>query len=175
MCEKKSKKHPYELTIKERYGAPKTFEYEMQMFCWSIQMFEYLKNPCSILLNDGIRNSILETSLLHVRNLLEFFTGDRPMKGNLDEDSIRAGYFVDEPHKKGGWWKSSNLSYTQSRKTNINKSLSHLTFKRIKENYKWDDLPKIKEEIEKAYTEFLKLLPQEDRAKWPSSENSGID
>jgi hypothetical protein len=134
-------------------------------------MFECFKSPCSIFLNDSLRSAILETVLLHARNLLEFFTGDQPIIGRLDEDSIRAGHFV----KGSTWWKSSKLSHTKSRKTDINKSLSHLTFKRIKENYKWDDLPKIKGEIEASYIEFLNLLPDEDRAKWPPPENSGMD
>jgi hypothetical protein len=173
MCEKKNKK-PYEPAEDERQGAPRAFGYELQMFLGTVQMLGCLENPCSIFVNKCLQNSILETVLLHARNLLEFFTGGQPLKGNFDEDSIRAGYFISKPqNNQVGWWQSDKLSHTKLRKNDINKSLSHLTFERIKGNYKWDDLLKIKEEIESAYNEFLQLLPDEDRAKWSQWQNYG--
>jgi len=144
----------------EREGAPRAFKYELQMFRWCVQMFECFKNPCSILLNDGIRNSILETALLHTRNLLDFFAGKPSLK-----DDIIATHFVGNPLK---------LPYLESLREDINKSLSHLTYTRIRADYRWE-LPKIKDEIEAAYTEFIKLLPEKDRAKWPSPEGSGTN
>jgi hypothetical protein len=146
----------YKPTEVELNGAPKAFLYEFQMFRSSVQ--NCMQNHSKV---------ALETALLHVRNLFDFFVGGHPTKGSWNEDNICAGYFIDDRYKnKEGWWESSKLLYTLSRKDDINKSLSHLTFSRIKENYKWDDLPKIKEEIETAYTEFIQLLPKEEMGKW---------
>jgi hypothetical protein len=169
MSKSKARYEPSELDLE---GAPRAFHYELQMFRLYMQFLELLRNPYSILFNRCIYNAVLEGVLLHVRNLLEFFTGNQPAKGSFDEDSIRAGHFVGKSNKNQDcWWSSSKLRYTKSRKTDINKSLSHLTFTRIREKYKWDDLPKIRAEIEAAYTEFLQLLPQEDRAEWPAPES----
>jgi len=166
MCRKK-KKQPYKPTKPELDGAPRAFIYELQMLHFSVQLLELFKDQRWVLFNKCIHDAVLEAALLHARNLLEFFTGDRPLKGNLNEDSIRAGYFIKESHKnQKGCWKSDKLSHTKSRKNDINKSLSHLTFKRIKEDYKWDDLPKIKEEIEEAYDEFIQLLPENKQNEW---------
>ena len=156
---------PYRPTINELKGAPRAFIYELQMFLRYVQIFECFKSPCPILLNESLRNAILEAILLHTRNLLDFFIGKQPKQGKLDEDSIRAGYFVN----KECWWQSDKLSYTKSRKNDINQSLSHITFKRIEGKYEWD-LLKIKEEIEAAYNEFLLLLPVKDRVKWSQNQ-----
>lgn len=101
--------------------------------------------------------------MLHARNLLDFFIGVQPMVGNLDEDSIRAGYFVG----KNSWWTSSKLPCLKDRKKDINKSLTHLTYSRIKskQSYQWN-IQEIKKEIDDAYAEFLKLLPEKERGRW---------
>lgn len=168
MCKKKEKKH-YKPTKLELEGAPRAFIYELQMLHFSIQLYELFKDPRSLLFNQYIPNVVLEAALLHARNLLDFFVGGQPKEGNLDKDSIRAGYFVG----KNGWWRSSKLPYLKVRKKDINESLSHLTFSRIKnkDRYHWN-LPKIKKEIDDAYAEFLQLLPQNERGKWQLSKIS---
>lgn len=156
-------KPPYKPTKLELEGAPRALLYELQMFRFSVQR-------CMDL--ELLHNEALETALLHARNLRDFFCDD-----HSTEDNICAGYFVDESHKKEGWWKSSRISYLLQHRTKINKLLSHLTFSRIKKEKddKGWNLKVISEEIEKAYAEFYKLLPQEDGTKWPPPENSGTD
>ncbi|MGD0785032.1 MAG: hypothetical protein ABR969_04390 [Sedimentisphaerales bacterium] len=157
MVSNKNKKQvPFEPTDIELKGSPQAFLYELKMLHSSVQ-------HCVKLCN----NFTLETALLHARNLFEFFTGKHPQKGDLNEDNICAGYFVEKYHKdEKNWWKSSKLQYTQSRIKDINKCLGHLTFSRIEGKYQWNDLPQIMDEIETAYIEFLQMLPEEDRAKW---------
>lgn len=144
----------------ERQGAPGAFRYELQMFRFSTQLCELFKDPHSLLFNKYIHDAVLEAALLHARNLLDFFTGKPSLK-----DDIVASHFVGNP---------LGLPYLESIRNDINKSLSHLTYTRIGAEYKWD-LPKIRDEIEAAYNEFLQLLPQKDRAKWPPPEDSGTD
>jgi hypothetical protein len=153
---------PYQPSDPERQGAPEAFKYEMEIFCYAEG---HLSNA-----QGNLRKAMIECALLHARNLLDFFTGNQPMTGRMDEKSIRAGHFI----KENTWWKSDKLSYLQQRKKDINKSLSHLTYDRIGTEYEWN-LAKIKDEIKASYTELLKLLPEVERSKWPPPENSGTD
>lgn len=157
------RKNFYQPTQSERAGAPRAFIYELNMFHFSVQLCEFFRYPCSTLLNSNIHNVALEAALLHARNLLDFFIGVQPMVGDLDEDSIRAGYFVG----KNSWWTSSKLPRLKDRKKDINKGLSHLTYSRIKnkQRYRWN-MQEIKKEIDDAHAEFLKLLPEKERGKW---------
>lgn len=169
MSQKKHGKQPYEPTNDELSGSPRAFEYELQMFRWCVQMLELSKNLCTVLVNDYLRDSVIEAALLHARDLLDFFTGDQPMKGDLNEDSIRAGHFLREScDNRDGRWEMLDLPRTKSRKSDINKSLSHLTFARVQGHHNWDDLPKIKDEIEVIYSTFLRRLPEGNRGKWPA-------
>ncbi|MBN1973790.1 MAG: hypothetical protein JW787_09140 [Sedimentisphaerales bacterium] len=151
---------PYQPSDFELQGAPDAFKYEMEML--------YFAHGQLLNESGGLHNVMIECTLLHARNLLDFFTGNQPMTGKMDEKSIRAGQYI----KENTWWKSNKLSYLQQRKKDINKALSHLTYDRIGTKYKWD-LEKITDQVEIAYTEFLKLLPDIERSKWPSLENSG--
>ena len=148
----------YEPSDCERKGAPRAFKYELEMLRFAIEEYSRVQ---------GQTNALLECALLHARNLLDFFYRKRPPK----DDDICAGHFVDKSikGKSGNWWRSCNLPYLKSKKTIINKSLSHLTYDRIGAEYKWD-LVKIKDEIEAAYAEFFQLLPQEEQAKWPPAQ-----
>lgn len=150
---------PYQPSEPERQGTPEAFKYEMEMFCYAEGQLSKAQG--------NLRKAMIECALLHARNLLDFFTGNQPMTGRMDEKSIRAGHFI----KENTWWKSDKLSYLQKRKKDINKALSHLTYDRIGAEYEWD-LAKIKDEVEASYIEFVKLLPKEDRTKWPVPEVS---
>jgi len=142
----------YEPSQCERQGAPRAFKYELEMLRFAVVEHSKVQEQS---------NALLESALLHARNLLDFFGQKQPPKS----DDICAGHFV----KAANWWRSRRLPYLESQKGAINKSLSHLTYERIGAKYEWD-LPKIKDEVEAAYTEFLRLLPEEDRTKWPPAE-----
>ena len=147
----------YEPSASECRGAPRAFEYELEMFYYAEEQVSSAR--------DGLRKPMIECALLHARNLLDFFTGGQTVIGKMDKKSIRAGHFI----RENTWWKSDKLPYLQKQKKGINKALSHLTYDRIGAEYEWD-LAKFKDEIEAAYTEFFELLPQEDRAEWPAPE-----
>ncbi len=152
VCEEDGASHLIIANGEQPDGAARALHYELEAFRASAKHFMDLQARV---------NGALENTLLHARNLLDFFTGSRPYKGAWDESDIRAGYFV---HGKD-WWKSSELPYLRAQKANINKSLSHLTFDRIEEDYKWN-VAQIMQEIEAAYAEFLGRLPLEERPEW---------
>ena len=145
-----SENNCYKPTNPELNGAPRAVEYELQMFLYSVECCQHLTLQ---------RKAVIETALLHARNLLDFFTG-KPSRKN----DILAYHFVGKPLK---------LPYLESLRDDINKSLTHLTYSRLTpgQKYEWDLAP-IKDEIEAAYTEFLKLLPKEDRVKWLPPKDS---
>ncbi|MGH8065304.1 MAG: hypothetical protein ACRERE_08725 [Candidatus Entotheonellia bacterium] len=151
---------PYEPTEDQLQGPPKKFAYELWMFREALRFFLH---PAPR--NEALHNICLEATLLHARNLLDFFTGKPPLK-----DDIRAAHFLPQSVRteQGNWWTSSKLAQLQKRERDINKSLSHLTYTRVDEKPVWDDLAQIGEEIEAAYREFRELLPDKDRVAWPA-------
>lgn len=151
MCKKKEQV-PHKPTRQQLNGASRAFHYELDAFHASAKHLKDLQARV---------NEALESTLLHARTLLDFFTGNHPNEGAWDKSDIRAGYFV----HGNEWWKSSKLPYLDTQKPNINKSLSHLTFERIEEDYKWD-VARIMQEIEAAYAEFLERLALEERPEW---------
>ncbi len=82
---------------------------------------------------------------------------------NSCEDNIIAGHFI--KNSDGTHWKSSALSYIASRRNDINKALSHLTYARVKNKPSWH-IKHIMQDIESAYGEFLALLPEREYSKW---------
>ena len=125
------------------------------MFRQSLNFLNNLPEPK----NPILCNISLECTLLHARNLLDFFCGKKSSK-----DDLRASHFV--PKSQGlSYWTSSKLSYIESRREDINKSLSHLTYTRSLQKPLWN-LQKIQQEIDEAYNEFLSLLPKNERSNW---------
>jgi hypothetical protein len=108
--------------------------------------------------NTRLKNVILESALIHARNLLDFFCGKESQK-----DDIIAGHFVRNPDETP--WTSAKLAFLSSCKTDINKALSHLTYKRVEFKPTWQ-ITRIRQEIEDAYADFTALLPANDREKW---------
>lgn len=138
----------------ELQGAPDKFLYELQMFRVAT---DALQGP-SVQSNPALNNVILESALFHARNLHDFFSGmDSP------KDDINAGHFV--KNSDGTSWKSTKLAFIKSLKGAINKSLSHLTYTRVKIKHSWD-ISRIRQDIEEAHAEFLALLPENERSKW---------
>jgi hypothetical protein len=106
-------------------------------------------------------NAALEATLLHARNLLDFFTGDPTSK-----DDIRAAHFL--PLSGGGWWKSGRLGLLSALRNDLNYSISHLTYRRTAGKPQWD-LASIAGEVQAAFEEFLVLLPENEQSRWKSS------
>lgn len=144
----------YKTTDVERRKAIPRVLYELNMFFASSQAYLGLSKD-----HDGVlSNIILEATLLHARNLLDFFTGN-PTKN----DDIRAAHFL--PISEGGWWRSNKLEHLSSLRNNLNYSLSHLTYRRIAGKPQWD-LKRIAREVHVAFDEFLNLLPEHEQSRW---------
>jgi len=138
----------------ELQGAPKQFLYELRMFLVATDALQ----DAAVRSNPRMNNVILESALMHARNLLDFFCGKESEK-----DDIVASHFVRNPD--GTPWTSSKLAFLSSCKTDINKALSHLTYKRVEFKPTWQ-ITRIRREIEDAYADFTVLLPANNRTKW---------
>ena len=134
--------------------APPRVLYELNMFFGSFEACMRLNKDHEAVLY----NTALEATLLHARNLLDFFTGDPTPK-----DDIRAPHFIAVPG--GGWWKSSQLGLLSSLRDDLNYSISHLTYRRTSGKPQWD-LARIAGEVRAAFEEFLGLLPEHEQSRW---------
>jgi len=146
---------PYEPTAAELAGAHSPFLYELEMLRGTTDAFiQHLP-----LLQDlTVMRAFLESALVHARNLLDFFTCDP----NASDD-ILAAHFV--PASDGKPWKPSGLRHLTSRRVDINKALSHRTYARSLKKPRWD-FPRMRVEIDDAYAQFLRLLPDATRDRW---------
>jgi 5-methylcytosine-specific restriction endonuclease McrA len=102
----------------------------------------------------------LEAALLHVRNILDFFTGD-----STSYDDIQAAHFL--PGFTG--WKSDKLELLRERRKDLNSSINHLTYRRTKGRLDWDELKMICDEVHAAFEEFITLLPKDEQPRWLAS------
>lgn len=106
-----------------------------------------------------IRNAALESFLLHVRILIEFFYNDNPHK-----DDIVASHFFSPPGK----WKAirpKQSAILKQTKKRAHKLLAHLTYTRLRqtqETKKWAYM-KIAGELEAVLNVFYKHLPDDLR------------
>jgi len=125
--------------------------YEIQMFrC----MYTRLKNGEN--LSQGFKNAVLESFLLHVRNLIDFFQGTAEEKKGYKKHckDIIVSDFKDEEGEYLPIVK--NWKITLEDKDKINKRLAHLSEDRLKEGKDWSkEINKFKSEIEKQIKTFL--------------------
>ena len=104
-----------------------------------------------------IGNALLESFLMHVRVLIDFFYNDNPR-----DDDIIAEHFFPIPNE----W--INIRTTKSKtlceaKNRAHKLLAHLTYTRLSttlDTKKWD-LIKITNEIENVLQVFLQRVPKD--------------
>lgn len=150
----------YQPSSIERQGAIEQFLYEFRMFLVAIDACQ----DHAVQKNLALNNVVLESALIHARNLLDFFCGKESPK-----DNVIAGHYVRNPD--GTPWTSSRLTFLSSCKADINKALSHLTYSRVKSKPTWQ-LTQIRQEIKDAYAEFTALLPGNERLKWMPNEDN---
>jgi hypothetical protein len=150
-------------TAEELLKAPDKVIYERYMFFASLNACLELQEKKKLdegktwtQKDDVISNATLEATLLHARNLYEFFKKGPYM------DNIRAAHFLSDTG-----WTSSKLNLLESRQTVINYGLSHLTYRRVSEvKPDWNDLLKIADEINAAFDEFTNRLPKNEQSRW---------
>jgi hypothetical protein len=93
--------------------------------------------------------ALLESALVHARNLLDFFFGVHSPCDDVLACHVVSGYPAP----------SAALKYLASCKSDINKTLSHLTYSRVVRKRSWP-FHRFRFDIEKAYADFLALLPE---------------
>ncbi len=110
--------------------------------------------------NTLLRRVFLESTLLHARSLLEFFTKQRCDKGVSKYDVLAQDY-------SNGWLPAQPPEYLLENRQRLNRMLAHLSYKRnqlIRTNRRWD-IPKISAEIEGLWSDFYSHLSLE-KAEW---------
>jgi hypothetical protein len=134
--------------------------YEKMMF---EQMYKRLVKPESEYLSLGLKNALLESFLLHTRNLIEFFQGtDKkpPYKKNCFD--IVISDFLTTSGKKFEIVKEGEWGIAGTHKGKINKRLSHLSEERLEMDKEWAEEIKIfKEEITKKFNAFVENLSED--------------
>jgi hypothetical protein len=156
MFPKMSKKKPYTPTNDEIQKAPPRVFYELKMFRGAAEKVMELGKP-----NDPVLyNAALESALLHARNLLDFFTGEP-----TDKDDIHAAHFINTPKDKENRWTSAKMPLLMAQRTDLNYSISHLTYRRTKRKPEWD-IPAIRHEVLAAFDDFKNKLPKDKKSAW---------
>jgi hypothetical protein len=142
----------------ELKDAPPRVLYELKMFHASVHKCQSV----DVDTNPALYNISLEATLLHARNLLDFFCGNETRK-----DDIRAAHFISKNKLPAGdnWWKSNKLGYLNSRRDDLNYSISHLTYRRVSGKPSWN-VETISKEIKEAFDEFLSYLPNNEQVVW---------
>lgn len=132
--------------------------YELEMFrC----MYDQLRTSNGI--SEGLYNAIIESFLVHTRNLIEFFHGTdekSPYKQNCND--IIASDFRDEKGEDLLLVKWTDWQIMPENKQKINTYLSHLSQKRLVEDKNWKkESETFKIEIENKTKDFLKNISDE--------------
>ncbi len=149
------RKRDYVPSADDNNSAPTLFAYEMQMFRGTTDRILSWIPAC----NDGIVfRALLEAALVHARNLLDFFMGIP----SPDDDILAC-------HVVNNYAPPSQLKYLASCRSDINKTLSHLTYSRVPRKRSWP-LGRFRRAVEMAYIDFLALLPETERTKWQEQE-----
>jgi len=134
--------------------------YEKMMF---EQMYKRLIEPESEYLSLDLKNALLESFLLHTRNLIEFFQGtDKkpPYKKNCFD--IVISDFLTKSGKKFEIVKEGEWRITGDHKGKINKRLSHLSEKRLNPGKDWvEEIKTFKEEITERFNAFVENLAED--------------
>ena len=122
-----------------------------------------------------MKNALLESFLIHYRNLYDFFYPEFPGRKRLPHDVCAFDYLPDRKH----WRKSRpdvNLKKVLENRERVNCLLAHLTLRRLKyKNRSWPD-EMMALTIEKLVAAFLLQLPVEKKAWFRSviAKSAGI-
>ena len=135
--------------------APKTgarvISYEFGMFRSSLRLWEAGQEESS---SPFLLNVAIETTLLHARNLLDFFS-----LGGFKDDVKARDFMSPQPRIA--------LSYLRRNRKRVNKKLAHPSYSRSRMNSSWDRR-QIESELDGAMRAFLERLQDEapDRRKY---------
>lgn len=109
----------------------------------------------------SFRNALLETFLIHYRNLLDFFYAD---KRRWLQHDVKAADYVADPRE----WRTRRPRMDKEAASNrerVNAQLAHLTYRRLKYDQRnWSDR-KMLRQIEELLDTFERQLPAH-RRRW---------
>lgn len=114
-----------------------------------------LNNIENKFISDYNKNSILESFIIHARNLIDFFNGKESKK---DDDILLRDFNVNKDLYKVFVYHPLELEKTEIEKQydRMCKEISHLTYKRTNnENFKQWDLDDIKKIITERFNGFI--------------------
>lgn len=122
-----------------------------EMLAYEVDMFLYTFAVLTRNLDKLLANMVLESYLVHARNLIDFFYPGTPY-----EDDIVANDYFDPPE---AWTRSLDGApqFLRTAKNRINKRLSHLAYKRLSIT-KNHQVGKIFDELRGALNAFLETV-----------------
>jgi hypothetical protein len=157
--------HPFKVASRFQKNDEQLREMALRHISYEIKM---LRELAAGLQGEGVgprtlRNALLESFLIHYRNLYDFFYPEFPAKRRLPHDISAADYLANSKR-----WRNSRPELDKKRvienRERVNCLLAHLTLRRLKYNNRsWPDR-NMAETMEGLIEEFLRELPRERRA-----------
>jgi len=154
------------------------FQKSAEKIDYEINMINELGNCYKQFGSKEINDAILESFLLHVRNIYNFLTKKKDNKKYLDRDGQPKEVLAIHYFENDSKWKNKierifryckeNYSSKNEQLTQINDHLAHITYSRIHEKIKWD-CESILNDVKNAWETFLDELDS-DRRKWFNSK-----
>jgi hypothetical protein len=158
---------PAPVSVRRRFQAERgeleLAEMARRHLAYEIKM---VRETANALRGNGIgprsfRNAMLETFLIHYRNLLDFFYADK--KRSLAHDVRAADYVIDAKR-----WRDRRPHMDKEATSNrerVNALLAHLTYRRLRyEERNWSDRRMLRQ-IEELLAAFAEQLPPR-RRRW---------
>ncbi len=103
--------------------------------------------------NGDVHNALLEGTLLHARNLLDFLGPWKHLKDDIVPEDFVAG------------WDPSHLHVADATRTAINKHLAHLTWTRVHEGKVMWEFPGVAAAVFEAFGKFVEHCEANDAAQ----------
>jgi len=139
------------MNVKRASGDVK---YEIDMFHWTADL---ISKPS---FSQPIRNALIESFAIHVRNLFIFFYGNNKLRRN--DDIVAEDYSINKKEFRTHRTKKANLNYLTKR---VAKQVAHLTYHRAVYNKKtkpWK-ITDILTKMNKTIDAFINSLPEEQK------------
>lgn len=111
-----------------------------------------------------MKSALLESFLLHARNLHQFLTRRRCDLKRFEVSDVLAEDYFDVSTE---WTVPNTLNFLDKNWTRLNRSLAHLTYDRIdyQQSKNWVLMDTVVRELTQAWDAFIACLP-ESRRNW---------
>lgn len=134
--------------------ASRDVKYEIDMFHWTADLIFKLN------FSQPIKNALIESFAIHVRNLFIFFY--KGTKSRSNDDILAEDYSINKKKFRTQRTKKNDLNYLTKR---VAKQVAHLTYHRVVYNKKtkpWK-VTDILTKIDKTINAFINSLPEEQK------------